>query len=463
MPLMLYNTLTRRKEVFEPLDPARVTMYVCGPTVYNYAHIGNARPPVVFDVLFRLLRHLYPEREIVYARNITDIDDKIMAAAEAAGVPIEEITDRYTRAYQEDTGDLNVSVPSLQPCATEHVAEMITMTETLIDAGHAYAADGHVLFDVTSYADYGRLSGRTLDDMIAGARVEVASYKRHPGDFVLWKPSTADQPGWDSPWGRGRPGWHLECSVMAEKHLGETIDIHGGGTDLVFPHHENEIAQSVCAHGGRTFARYWLHNGFLTIDAEKMSKSLGNVLTIHELRQRYPGEVLRMALLSAHYRQPIDWSEETVAQAQSALDRMYRCRHELRDIDSGAAEPPRALIDALSDDLNTPMALSVVHDLVSRVNRGGNPQELAKIKAQLTACGELLGILQADPEAWLQGRVGAAAGDLDTAAIEALVARRADAKAARDYAAADRIRDELAAGGVVLEDGAEGTRWRIER
>ena len=461
MPLTLYNTLTRSKEAFEPMDPDRVTMYVCGPTVYNHAHIGNARPAVVFDVLFRLLRHHYPR--VDYARNITDIDDKIIKAAADQGAPIEKVAQHYTRIYREDMAALNVLEPTVEPHATEHVADMIDMIGKLIDSGHAYAADGHVLFDVVSFADYGRLSRRSLEDMVAGARVEVADYKRHPGDFVLWKPSSDDQPGWDSPWGRGRPGWHLECSVMAERHLGETIDIHGGGNDLIFPHHENEIAQSVCGHGGADLARFWLHNGFLTVDETKMSKSLGNILTVHQLLGDYPGEVLRLVLLTAHYRQPLDWSDEAIDQARRTLDRIYRCLAELDEIglDGSAVEPPEAFLAALDDDLNTPRALSVISDLVSQANRVDSVADKRALKAALLGCGRVIGLMQLDPTEWFQGS-GAETAGLDESEIEALIANRAAAKSERDFATADRIRDELAARGIVLEDRPEGTSWRVE-
>src|SRR6201991_3216055 len=321
MPISLYNSLTRQTDVFTPLDPNRVTMYVCGPTVYNYVHIGNARGPVVFDVLARLLRRHFPG--VIYARNITDVEDKINAAAQAEGVPISTITDRYAQAYRQDMAGLGIAPPDLEPHATAHIDEIIRMNEKLIATGHAYAAEGHVLFRVESFADYGKLSGRDPDELIAGARVEVAPYKKHPGDFVLWKPSTPDLPGWDSPWGRGRPGWHIECSAMSEAHLGETIDIHAGGVDLLFPHHENEIAQSTCAHGGKVFARFWLHNGMLTFGGRKMSKSLGNTLVLHELLEKHPPELLRYMLMKAHYRQPLDWSDDTLAQARATLDGWY--------------------------------------------------------------------------------------------------------------------------------------------
>ena len=373
MQLKLFNSLSRQVEVFSPQDPGRVTLYVCGPTVYNYVHIGNARPPVVFGLLARLLRRLYPG--VVYARNITDVDDKINAAAAAQGVPIEAITGRFTAAYRQDMARLGVEPPDLEPHATAHIGEIIAMCQDLIASGHAYAAQSHVLFDVASFSDYGRLSRRSTDEMLAGARVEVAPYKRSPGDFVLWKPSTPDQPGWDSPWGRGRPGWHIECSAMAARHLGETIDIHAGGIDLQFPHHENEVAQSTCAHGGRTFARYWLHNGLLNMGGRKMSKSLGNVSLVHDLLEQHRPEALRYVLLSAHYRQPLDWSPAGVEQATRTLDRLYGTLRELADVpvdaDRGAPEP---VLAALCDDLNTPEALAALAGIAAEARRSSDPQ-----------------------------------------------------------------------------------------
>jgi cysteinyl-tRNA synthetase len=432
--IRLHDTMARRKRVFTPADPQRVTMYVCGPTVYNRAHIGNARPAVVFDVLARLLRHVYGENSLVYAANVTDVEDKIMAAAAAEQVPIEVITDRYTRFYFEDLGALGVRRPDAVPFATRHIAPMIAMIGRLIAGGHAYAAEGHVLFDVPSWPAYGGLSKRPMDEMIAGARVDVAPYKRSPADFVLWKPSTPQQPGWDSPWGRGRPGWHIECSAMIEAHLGETIDIHGGGIDLEFPHHENEIAQSSCAHGGAALARYWLHNGMLSMAASKMSKSLGNVVSVGELLdQGHKGEALRLALMSAHYRQPLEWSDQLVAQSRATLDRLYRAAG-----DAEAGEIDAGVIAALADDLNTPLALS-------RLAAIDDP-------ATLRASAALLGLLGDSAAAWFQG-----AGD---AGIDARIAARAQAKQRRDFAEADRIRAELAEEGIVLEDGPRGTTWR---
>jgi len=456
MALTLYNTLTRTKETFTPRDPERVTMYVCGPTVYNLIHIGNARPIVVFDVLFRLLRTLYPE--VVYARNITDVDDKINAAARTNGESIGALASRYTQAFHDDVAALNTLPPTIEPRATEHVPAMIRMIEALIASGNAYEAEGHVLFHVPSMSDYGRLSGRNRDDLVAGARVEVAPYKRDPADFVLWKPSSDDLPGWDSPWGRGRPGWHLECSVMAETHLGETIDIHGGGQDLIFPHHENEIAQSTCAHHGAPFARYWLHNGYVTIEGEKMSKSEGNFFTLRELLQRYPGEVIRFALLGGHYRQPLDWSRDGLEQARAAVDRLYQALRGAADV-SVERRPavPAAVRAALEDDLNTPLALRHVHETATALNKATDATERHRLKVELLGAGDALGLLTSSVEDWFRGASGSGP---DAAEIESLIAERAEARKSRDFARADEIRDELAARGVVLEDSAQGTTWR---
>lgn len=459
MSLRLHNSLSRRVEAFVPQDPSRVTMYVCGPTVYNYVHIGNARPPVVFGLLARLLRRQFPK--VVYARNITDVDDKINAAASAAGVPIGDITSRYAQAYAEDMAALGVDPPDVIPHATDHIGEIIALCERLIAGGHAYAAEGHVLFDVASYADYGRLSGRSTDDMIAGARVEVAPYKKNPADFVLWKPSDASLPGWDSPWGRGRPGWHIECSAMAAAHLGETIDIHAGGNDLMFPHHENEVAQSTCAHGGKVFARYWLHNGMLTFDGRKMSKSLGNVLVLHELLKQHPAEVLRFLLLRAHYRQPLDWSDTTLAQARATLDGWYGVLRDRAGVDIGTGEPevPAAVEAALCDDLNTPEAFAVVTGLADEARKATTPAEQAATKAALLGAGRLLGLLQQDPESWFQSTGGGDA--IDAAWVQGLLDERLAARAARNFARADAIRAELAAKNIAIEDGPDGTRWKV--
>ena len=456
MSLRLYNSLTRRVEPFAPLDPACPTMYVCGPTVYNYVHIGNARGPVVFGVLAALLRRHYGQ--LKYARNITDVDDKINAAAAEQGVPIAAITGRFAAAYRQDMAALGVAAPDIEPEATAHIAQIVAMIERLVASGHAYAAHGHVLFAVASFADYGKLSRRDTDEMLAGARVEVAPYKRDPGDFVLWKPSTGDLPGWDSPWGRGRPGWHIECSAMAAAHLGPTIDIHAGGIDLQFPHHENEIAQSQCAHGGAIFARYWLHNGMLNFGGAKMSKSLGNIEKVHDLVERHPPEALRHALLSAHYRQPLDWSDALIEQSVRTLDRLYGTLRDLEGVEATAAIPP-AVEAALEDDLNTPQALAELARIAGEARKATTPDERARLKSELLGAGLALGLLQQAPEAWFNR----GAGDADDARIQALVEERAAAKQARDFARADAIRDQLAGEGIALEDTPQGVRWTRKR
>jgi cysteinyl-tRNA synthetase len=454
--LHLHNTLTRTKEAFVPLDPSHVRMYVCGPTVWDYAHIGNARPVVVFDVLYRLLRTSFPK--VTYVRNITDIDDKIIAASKASGEPIASITLRTSEAYFDDMRALGALAPDEQPRATQHIPQMIAMIERLIRLGHAYLAEGHVLFNVPSMPEYGRLSNRDREEQIAGARVDVAPYKRDPADFVLWKPSTPDLPGWDSPWGRGRPGWHIECSAMAEAHLGETFDIHGGGIDLVFPHHENEIAQSRCAHGTELMARYWLHNGYLLAEGEKMSKSLGNFYTVNELLQEFPGEALRYVLLATHYRQPIDFTKEGVRQARSALDRLYGALRAAADAPAGPREDGMVRA-ALEDDLNTAAALAALHELASALNKADDPDSRSRLKGELLAGGALLGLLERPPEAWFRWRTSAVEG-LSEAEIDALIGQRSAARAKRNFAEADRIRDRLAKEGVLLEDTAGGTIWR---
>ena len=456
MSLKIYNTMSGEKETFQPLVPDTVTMYVCGPTVYNLAHIGNARPVVVFDTLFRLLQTHYDT--VIYARNITDVDDKIIAAAREGGRSIESVTDEFTARYREDMEQLNALTPTLEPHATHNIEPMIKLTRTLVEKGNAYESQGHVLFAVESMEDYGKLSNRSLDDMLAGARVEVADYKRHPGDFVLWKPAAEEDPGWDSPWGRGRPGWHLECSAMIREHLGETIDIHGGGRDLIFPHHENEIAQSRCAHGG-DYVRYWMHNAYLDIDGEKMSKSLGNFRTVRDLLQSYRGEVLRFALLSAHYRSPLNFSPELLEQAQATLDSLYSTLRDVQDVDLDtevilAQEP---FYQALNDDLNTPVAIAEIHALAKQLHKADGADKPG-LKARILAAGNLLGILEQDAEEWLQGASSddAISGD----AIETLISERQEAKLAKNYARADEIREDLLAQGVMLEDSREGTKWK---
>ena len=434
--LNIYNTLTNEKVPFEPINPDHITMYVCGPTVYDYAHVGNARPVVVFDTLYRLLEHDFGK--VTYARNITDIDDKIIEASLETGKDISEITEKFQAIYEEDMGHLNAKLPDVIPKATEYVEPMIEMVEGLIEKGFAYEADGHVLFEVSKMDDYGELSGRSVEDLIAGARVDVADYKREGADFVLWKPSTDEQPGWESPWGRGRPGWHLECSVMIEKNFGNSIDIHGGGQDLIFPHHENEIAQSKCAHGGAPLANYWMHNGYLTVDGDKMSKSLGNFVTVHELLEEFPGkgEAIRLCLLTAHYRQPVDFGRDGIKQAQKQLDRWYRMTE-----GAEATEPSEAVLEALRDDLNTPKAIMELNQLAKDENK----------KGVLLASAQLLGFLNKDD--WF---TAGASDDLD---IDALIAERAEAKANKNWARADEIRDELAAQGITLLDGPDGTTW----
>ena len=447
--IRLYDTMAREKRVFEPADPSRVTMYVCGPTVYNRAHIGNARPAVVFDVLARLLRHRYGERSLVYARNVTDVDDKIIAAAEAEGVDPALITQRFEQHYLDDMGALGVAAPTIAPRATEHVAEMIAMIARLVETGHAYAAEGHVLFHVTSDPDYGALGRRDRDAMVAGARVEVAGYKKDPADFVLWKPSDPQVIGWDSPWGRGRPGWHIECSAMIERHLGQTIDIHAGGLDLIFPHHENELAQSRCAHAGAPLARHWLHNGFLSMaGSEKMSKSLGNVVTVGELlEQGHRGETLRLALLSAHYRQPLDWSDQLIAQSKATLDRLYRRLEDfafVEDEEISSAQAATDVVEALADDLNTPEALAHLMGL--------------RDAAQLIASARLLGLELSRSERLARTFLGMTQQERER--VDLLVEARVAAKKERNFAEADRIRADLTAEGILLEDSPTGTTWR---
>jgi cysteinyl-tRNA synthetase len=456
MSLSLYNSMTRSKQPFQPIDSERVTMYVCGPTVYNRVHIGNSRPAVVFDTLYRLLMSLYPN--VQYARNITDIDDKIMHTAAELGEDISVLSTRYAEAYFEDMQALNNLPPTIVPYATQHIPEMIDMISRLVAKGHAYESEGHVLFAVQSMADYGKLSGRSLDDMLAGARVEVASYKKYAGDFVLWKPSANNEPGWESPWGRGRPGWHLECSAMIEKHLGDSIDIHGGGQDLIFPHHENEIAQSCCAHDGKPFANVWMHNGFINIEGEKMSKSLGNFRMVNDLLEQYPGEVLRYVILSAHYRSEQHFGKDLLDSAWRSLDALYGFLRTQVGIEAAAvaiADTPAYA--ALLDDLNTPVAISELHKLARAMN-AAEADQLAEAKGRLLAVAGLMGLLQQDPEQWFTHSRGGS--DISAEEIEVLIAKRNQAKADKDYAGADGLREELKAKGVVLEDSREGTKWR---
>lgn len=463
MDLHLHNSATRRKERFEPLDPNHVRLYVCGPTVYDLAHLGNARPVVVFDVLYRLLKRLHPQ--VTYARNITDVDDKIIDRARESGEPIESVTARTTADFHRDMAALGCLAPTVEPRATGTIPEMVALIERLIANGHAYAAEGHVLFAVGSFAQYGALSGRSRDEMIAGARVEVAPYKRDPGDFVLWKPSTLDQPGWESPWGRGRPGWHIECSAMSWKHLGPDFDIHGGGQDLLFPHHENEVAQSVCAFPGSRFARYWMHNGMLLVDGEKMSKSLGNFRTVQDILALGPwaGEAFRLLLLKTQYRMALDYTEAALQEARKELDRFYRALSKMAHVAPERGEEPHPVEQppfeqALADDLNTPLALASLHYLVSAANEAlaaGDEAALPHLKGRILAAGEVLGLLRQAPDAWFRAGV-----QLDAAAIEAAVAARLAARKAKDWPEADRIRKELAGQGILLEDGPGGTTWR---
>ena len=456
MSLHLYNTLSRRLEAFQPLVANSPTMYVCGPTVYNFVHIGNARGPVVFGVLAALLRRRHGG--LRYARNITDVDDKINQAAKDLGTPISAITDKYAAAYRDDMARLGVSgvfAPDIEPEATKHIDQIIAMIERLIRDGHAYAAEGHVLFSVASFEGYGKLSRRDTDEMLAGARIEVAPYKRDPGDFVLWKPSTDDLPGWDSPWGRGRPGWHIECSAMAEAHLGPTIDIHAGGVDLQFQHHENEVAQSECAHGGAPFARWWLHNGMLNFGGAKMAKSVGNIQRVHDLVRQHPPEALRYALLSAHYRQPLEWSDGLIEQSVRTLDRLYGTLRDLVDVTTEVTIPA-SIEAALDDDLNTPAALAEIARIAGEARKATNTADKAALKAQLLGAGQVLGLLQQAPADWF---ARGASGE-DDARIQALVDERAAAKKARDFARADALRDQLAAESILLEDTPQGVRWK---
>jgi cysteinyl-tRNA synthetase len=459
MQIALTNTLTRKKEPFAPADPKRVTMYVCGPTVYNHPHIGNMRPPVVFDVLFRLLRHAYGEDAVIYARNYTDIDDKIIAKANADGVPISTITEKFARIYEEDTAALGVMLPTLTPRATQSVPAMIALIERLLQNGAAYKVESGVYFSVGADADYGKLSGRSQDELKAGARVEGEDDKRHPSDFALWKTAKLGEPSWEAPFGAGRPGWHIECSAMIEEELGSPIDIHGGGVDLIFPHHENEIAQSESAHG-RALARVWMHNGFLTMDSTKMSKSLGNIVTPRELLdQGWQGETIRWALLSAHYRAPLDWNEDLLTQGQASLDRLYGALLRLQHSPSLPVKAPStsfsAFVSALADDLNTPKAIAELSMLTTHANTATRTDLQAAAKAELLAAGALLGVLQQDPAQWFRASFRDQAVEID-----ALVAERVAARQAKDYATSDRIRDELSARGVEVMDGPSGSTWR---
>ena len=442
--LYVHNTLSRKKEIFTPLDAENIRIYACGPTVYDRIHVGNARPLVVFDLLVRVLRRLYPR--VTYARNITDVDDKINARAYEEGITIRDLTARTIDTFHSDCEALGVLAPDFEPRATDHIDEMIAMIVRLIDRGHAYEAEGHVLFHVSSMESYGRLSRRSRDELIAGARVEVAPFKKNAADFVLWKPSAEDQPGWDSPWGRGRPGWHIECSAMSSAYLGESFDIHAGGLDLIFPHHENEIAQSCCAHDTDVMANVWMHNGYVTVDGEKMSKSLGNFTTVADVLARFPGEAARYALMTAQYRAPLDFSMAGVAEAKASLDTLYRSAG-----DVGAGLVDDEVMAALADDLNTPLALARLHELARMANKGDTSAAGA-----LKASAQMMGLLASDPDIWFRGN------DADETEIQAAISARAEAKTARNFAEADRIRDELASQGILLEDTPDGTIWRRE-
>ncbi|MFC4725571.1 cysteine--tRNA ligase [Glycocaulis abyssi] len=458
--IILYDTASRSRRRFVPENPERVTMYVCGPTVYGPAHIGNFRPAVVFDVLFRLLREVYGADHVLYARNFTDVDDKINAAAASEGVDISVITERFTKIYHSDSDALGIMRPTFEPTATGHMAEIIETIDTLIKAGHAYAAEGHVLFAVDKCDDYGALSRRSQDDMIAGARVEVAPYKKNPADFVLWKPSKEDEPVWQSPFGPGRPGWHTECVAMIGAALGPSIDIHGGGMDLVFPHHENEVAQAKCLHHDGPLARYWVHNGFVSMDAEKMSKSLGNIIRPSELLARgVKGEVIRYGLLSGHYRAPLDWTDRLIEQSRKSLDRLYGVLRRLSDVEAADVPVPASVLEALGDDINTPKAFAALFEILARANKAEAREEQAAAKGELLAAGRVLGLLQADPDSWF----GLDSIDADRRAeIDALLNERQAARVAKDFAKADALRTQIDALGVLVDDTPEGPVWRMK-
>ncbi len=458
MKLFLHNTLNKRKEEFIPIDKNNVCMYVCGPTVYNRAHIGNARAAVVFDTLFRVLRYIYGEKHVTYASNITDVDDKIIAQSMESGESIDVITKRAFEWYVEDLELLNVMPPNIRPKATEHIKEMIELVEVLIEKGHAYKAEGHVLFDVSSMKDYGYLSRRDMKDMMAGARVDVAGYKRNPADFVLWKPAEGAEPGWKSPWGFGRPGWHLECSAMSSKYLGNSFDIHGGGTDLVFPHHENECAQSMCAHPNDSYARYWVHSGMLQVDGTKMSKSLGNFYSVPEVLETYHGEVLRFAYMSTHYKQPYNYTIASMDSAKGALDKFYTAIRGVSKIEVRDGVYNEEFINAMLDDLNTPMAVSVLHKIAGDLNKAKSDEDKQRLKSELVNCGHMIGVLYDGVDDWFRGKSNE--GGLSDGEIDQLIIDRAEARKNKDWAKSDEIRDKLAEAGIILEDGANGTSWK---
>lgn len=453
--IYLHNTLKQRKDKFIPIDADNVRMYVCGPTVYDKAHLGNAKTPVVYDVLYRLLCYVYGKEHVTYVSNITDVDDKILNKHKETGKSIREITEQTYNWYIDDMAKLNVLSPNYRPRATEYIPEMIKLVELLLKNGHAYIADKQVLFDVDSMPNYGFLSGRSMKEMVAGARVEIADYKKNPADFILWKPSDADQPGWDSPWGYGRPGWHLECSAMSSKLLGNDFDIHGGGSDLIFPHHENECAQSCCAYPGTHFAHYWVHTGMLMINGVKMSKSLGNFYTVDEILAKYPAEALRLLFLTTHYHQPFNFTFEGLGQAKNILDKFYNALLKNADIPAEKTEPSEKLIAALCDDLNTPLALSYLHETLGNLNKAETKEERIKYKSELLANAYMLGLLYNDAESWFKGTT-----DAEDTEIEALIAKRAEAKKNKDWATADAIRNELKERGIVLEDSPTGTTWK---
>lgn len=454
--IYIHDTLKQRKIPFTPIDENNVRMYVCGPTVYDKAHLGNAKTPVVYDVLYRLLCHVYGKDHVTYVSNITDVDDKILNKHKETGKPIREITEQTYQWYLEDMEKLNVLAPNYRPRATEYIADMIELVKKLLENGHAYEAQKQVLFDVDSMPSYGSLSGRSMKEMLAGARIEVADYKKNPADFILWKPSDADQPGWDSPWGFGRPGWHLECSAMSSKLLGNDFDIHGGGNDLIFPHHENELAQSCGAFPGTHFAHHWVHTGMLMINGVKMSKSLGNFYTVDEILAQHPAEALRLLFLTTHYHQPFNFTFEGLQQAKSILDKFYNALLKNADVPTVKTEPSEKLVAALADDLNTPLALSYLHETVNALNKAENAEERSRLKSQLLADAYMLGLLYNDPETWFKGND---AND-DAAEIEALIEKRAEAKKNKDWATADAIRNELKERGIVLEDSPSGTTWK---
>ena len=451
--ISLYNTLHRRKEEFKPITAENVRMYVCGPTVYDRAHLGNAKTPVVFDVLYRLLQFVYGADKVTYVSNITDVDDKILNKHKETGKSIQEITAETYQWYVDDMAKLNVLSPNHRPRATEYISEMIELVKLLLQNGHAYEAEGHVLFDVDSMPSYGYLSGRSMKEMLAGARIEVADYKKNPADFILWKPSSSDQPGWDSPWGYGRPGWHLECSAMSSKLLGNSFDIHGGGSDLIFPHHENECAQSMCAHPSDSFANYWVHGGMLMVDGVKMSKSLGNFYTIDQVLEKSPAEALRLLFLTTHYHQPFNFTFEGLTQAKATLDKFYNALLRVDSVPVTSVEPDPRVVVALADDLNTPLALTYLHELANNLNKAETEAEQKELKSLFLASASLLGLLWQNPQSWFKG-------DDDSADIEAKIAERTAAKKNKDYALADKIRNELKEQGIVLEDGPQGTTWK---